>query len=184
MISIFVDVVGRFGMNTKEAERFFKFAVVGAVGFVVDFGILNLLLNPFNRLLAEGAGLHTVLTGLGLAPGQAVSLGPTFAGTVSFIAAIISNFLWNRYWTYPDSRSKSVRRQFVMFTVVSVAGILIRIPILTFTHSPFTRLAQSVPPLVPYAERVGANLALVLAVIVVMFWNFFVNRYWTYNDVD
>ena len=28
------------------------------------------------------------------------------------------------------------------------------------------------------------NLTLALAVGIVMLWNFFVNRYWTYNDVD
>jgi putative flippase GtrA len=28
------------------------------------------------------------------------------------------------------------------------------------------------------------NLALAGAVIVVMFWNFFINRYWTYSDVS
>jgi putative flippase GtrA len=29
----------------------------------------------------------------------------------------------------------------------------------------------------------GANLALICATIVVLFWNFFANRFWTYNDV-
>jgi putative flippase GtrA len=38
--------------------------------------------------------------------------------------------------------------------------------------------------LAPYAVRIGKNLSLMLAVGIVMFWNFFVNRYWTYNDVD
>ncbi|HHH81822.1 MAG TPA: hypothetical protein ENL35_02400 [Chloroflexi bacterium] len=30
----------------------------------------------------------------------------------------------------------------------------------------------------------GRNLALALAVIVVLFWNFGVNRVWTYSDVS
>ena len=29
----------------------------------------------------------------------------------------------------------------------------------------------------------GNNIALAVAVIIVMFWNFFVNRFWTYSDV-
>jgi putative flippase GtrA len=41
-----------------------------------------------------------------------------------------------------------------------------------------------VPALVANAGRWGKNLALALAVGIVMFWNFFVNRYWTYSDVD
>lgn len=184
MVSIFVDVAGRFGVNTKEAKRFFKFAIVGAIGFVVDFGIFNLLLNPLGLALARGADLHNMLVMLGAAPEQVIRLASTLAGVTSFVAAIISNFLWNRYWTYPDSRSRSLRRQFAMFSVVSVAGILIRAPIIHYTHQPFTGLVRNAGVLVPYAKRVGDNLALILAVIVVMFWNFFVNRYWTYGDVD
>ncbi|WP_420628230.1 GtrA family protein [Candidatus Leptofilum sp.] len=184
MVSIFAGMAGRFGVNEKEAERFFKFAVVGVIGFIVDFGIFNLSLRPFELLLDNGTALHDFIVSLGLNDEQTVSLARTFASTLSFIAAIISNFMWNRYWTYPDSRSRSVRRQLAQFTVVSIAGILIRAPIIYFTSTPFTDLAATISALEPYSVRVGANLALVLAVIVVMFWNFFVNRYWTYNDVE
>ena len=34
------------------------------------------------------------------------------------------------------------------------------------------------------AVDLGVNLALVVAVIVVLFWNFGVNRVWTYSDVQ
>lgn len=184
MVSIFTGMAGRMGVNEKEAERFFKFAVVGVIGFIVDFGIFNLSLRPFELLLDSGTAVHNFIVGLGLNDEQTISLARTFASTLSFIAAIISNFMWNRYWTYPDSRSRSIRRQLAQFTVVSVAGIVIRIPIITYTHSLFTRLVANVATLEPYSVRIGDNLALVLAVIVVMFWNFFVNRYWTYNDVE
>jgi putative flippase GtrA len=177
-------VVGRFGLNPREAERFIKFLVVGAIGFIVDFGVFNLLLHPFDLLLAEGTTLHATIVSLGLTAEQTTHLSPTFAGAISFIAAIVSNFIWNRYWTYPDSRSKSMRRQLAMFTLVSVAGILLRVPLIAFTHRPFVRLVEKVPFLFAYAGRIGKNLALALSVLVVMFWNFFVNRYWTYNDVE
>jgi len=184
MIATLTRVSGRFGVNPKEAERFFKFMVVGAIGFLVDFGLFNLLIEPFNQLLSEGAPLYNLLVNIGLNPDLVVTLAPTFAGTISFIAAIISNFLWNRYWTYPDSRSKSPRRQFVMFILVSLTGILIRVPIITFLHVPLTNLFYMIPALEPYAERLGGNAALAISVIIVLFWNFFANRYWTYSDVD
>jgi hypothetical protein len=38
------------------------------------------------------------------------------------------------------------------------------------------------PPLTP--EFLGKNFTLMVAVSVVLLWNFFVNRYWTYNDID
>ncbi|MBK7895804.1 MAG: GtrA family protein [Candidatus Promineifilaceae bacterium] len=184
MVSIFTGVAGRFGVNEREAERFFKFAVVGAIGFIVDFGIFNLTLRPFELLLANGTFLHDFFVGLGLTDAQTISLARMLASTLSFVAAIISNFLWNRYWTYPDSRTRSVRRQLALFTLVSVAGILIRVPIVYFTHTPFSNLVANISALEPYSERIGDNMALILAVLVVMFWNFFVNRYWTYNDVN
>ena len=184
MISIFVSVSERFGVEPKEAERFFKFAIVGAIGFLVDFGVFNLLLHPFDVWLTDGTAFHEALFGLGFSHVQIEALARTFASTISFVLAIASNFIWNRYWTYPDSRTRSIRRQLALFTLVSVAGILIRIPIITFTHIPFADLAANVMALAPYAERIGDNLALVLAVVVVMFWNFFINRYWTYNDVE
>ncbi len=146
--------------NVKERERFLKFAVVGVIGAVVDFGIMNLL---------------TQTAGMNLVP----------AGTISFVCAIISNFVWNRYWTYPDSRSRPITRQLVMFFVVNIAGIAIRIPILYFVEPPLLNLLNSLQMGVSLSsELLAKNLTLALAVGIVMLWNFFVNRYWTYNDVE
>jgi putative flippase GtrA len=108
---------------------------------------------------------------------------------LSFTAAVTSNFIWNRYWTYPDSRSKPIRRQATQFAAVSVIGLLIRTPVFALLLGPCTRLAQSLLRLLPNAPAgltaatIGSNLALAAAVILVLFWNFFANRYWTYSDV-
>jgi putative flippase GtrA len=145
--------------NRTELERFVKFMVVGIIGAVVDFGTYNLL----NELLG---------------------MPPEVSGTVSFILAICSNFLWNRYWTYPDSRSKPIFYQFIQFFIVNVLGIVIRLPIITLTRSPFASLVERLFSLDPAtAETIGNNIALAVAVVIVMFWNFFVNRFWTYSDV-
>ena len=34
------------------------------------------------------------------------------------------------------------------------------------------------------SEFLAKNATLVLAIGIVMIWNFFINRYWTYNDVE
>jgi putative flippase GtrA len=146
--------------DVKERERFLKFAVVGTIGAAIDFGVMN--------LLTQGMGM---------------SLVP--AGTISFICAVSSNFIWNRFWTYPDSRSRSITRQLVMFFAVNIAGVAIRIPILHFVEPPLLKLLKSMGVSGPLSPGVMAkNLTLALAVGIVMLWNFFVNRYWTYNDVD
>lgn len=145
-----------------ELRRFLKFSLVGVVGAAVDFGAFNLL-----------------NAGLGIAPVPA-SIG-------SFLAAVTSNFVWNRVWTYPDSRSKSIPRQAVQFGVVSAVGLALRTPVLALLLQPASQAAPRLLELAPRiplgAESLGANLALAAAVIVVLFWNFFANRLWTYGDV-
>ena len=146
--------------DTKERTRFFKFALVGTLGAVIDFGVMNLL-------------------------SHYTSMRLVFAGTISFTCAVVSNFFWNRYWTYPESRSRPLPKQLGMFFLVNLAGIAIRIPILHFLEPPLLRFFESVLN-IPYetAELLAKNLTLAVAVGIVMLWNFFVNRYWTYNDVD
>ncbi len=145
--------------NPQERTRFLKFMAVGAFGAFVDFGIMNLLSKLFGMVL-------------------------TMAGTISFICAVTSNFLWNRYWTYPDSRSRPLIRQLIMFFVVNVAGLAIRLPILRFLEPPALQEIKALltdPPI--SAVLLAKNFTLAVAVGVVLLWNFFVNRYWTYNDV-
>lgn len=184
MIARVAHASGRFGLKPKETERFLKFLVVGAIGFVVDFGIFNLLLNPVNAMLMPGQRAYELLAQLGLSDYTITHLGPSVASAISFVAAVCSNFLWNRYWTYPDSRSRSRRRQFTMFFLVSVVGVLIRIPIVFLMTPVFRSLVSSVGPLQAYTTRLADNLSLGVAVVVVLFWNFFANRHWTYNDVE
>lgn len=148
----------------REFSRFLKFSVVGVIGAVVDFGTFNLL---------------------------SVLLRVPFliAGSLSFIAAVTSNFFWNRYWTYPDSRSKPLGRQAMQFALVNLVGLAIRTPVMAFAERPLVRLtvslleqAEAFAPLLPAAVQLGRNLALATAVVIVLFWNFGVNRLWTYSD--
>ena len=146
--------------NSVERVRFLKFMAVGAFGALVDFGIANLLSHYFDMALV-------------------------FAGTLSFACAVISNFIWNRYWTYPESRSRPLAHQLGMFIAVNVAGVAIRIPILHFVEPPLSiffrssSLDGSISP-----DFIARNATLAIAVGIVMLWNFFINRYWTYNDVE
>jgi putative flippase GtrA len=62
--------------------------------------------------------------------------------------------------------------------------VAIRIPILHFLEPVFYNIISKfhIPPPLS-ADFLAKNLTLAVAVIVVLLWNFFVNRYWTYNDV-
>jgi putative flippase GtrA len=143
-----------------ERSRFLKFMAVGAFGAVVDFGIANALTHLLDMPLV-------------------------FAGTISLACAIVSNFIWNRFWTYPESRSRPLAHQLGMFTMVNLAGVAIRIPILHFLEPPLLGFFRRGPDLAGISPEFAArNATLAVAVAIVMLWNFFVNRYWTYNDVD
>ena len=146
--------------ENKERIRFLKFAAVGALGAAIDFGVMNLMTHLF-----------------------AMKLVP--AGTISFICAVLSNFTLNRYWTYPDSRSRHILHQLGMFFLVNAAGIGIRIPILHFIEPVMARAFENVAHLShASAEFLAKNATLAFAIGIVMIWNFFINRYWTYNDID
>jgi len=145
--------------NPKERSRFIRFAIVGTIGAVIDIGFFNL----FAHVLA---------------------IPVLIAQGISFSLAVISNFIWNRYWTYPDSREKSLSRQLFQFVVVSVAGLIVRTLIFDSLEQSLIWLSnQIIPETLISPIVVGHNLALATVIIVILFWNFFINRYWTFNDV-
>jgi putative flippase GtrA len=144
--------------NRKEAKRFIKFMFVGALGAIVDFGALNLLAHVFD-------------------------VPVTIAGIVSFTLAVSQNFLWNRYWTYPESRAFPAIQQYLQFFVINATALLIRVPILALVPGPVINFLESVGVAPSTAEVLGNNFALALAVGIAMFWNFFVNRFVTYRHI-
>ena len=146
--------------DNRERVRFLKFATVGAIGSIVDIGIMNLLTHLFDMKLV-------------------------YAGSISFVCAVFSNFILNRYWTYPDSRSRPLMHQLGMFFLVNSIGIGIRIPILHYVEPVMAGTFEKMAHLShATAESLAKNATLIVAIGIVMIWNFFVNRYWTYNDVD
>ncbi len=146
--------------SSRERARFIKFATVGTIGSLVDFGVMNLLTRAFSMRLV-------------------------YAGTISFICAVINNFTGNRYWTYPESRSRHILHQLGMFFAVNAVGIAIRVPILHFVEPPLEGFFAGMNSLSSISPEIAAkNATLGIAIGIVMLWNFFVNRYWTYNDVE
>lgn len=135
--------------NRREIERFGKFATVGAIGAVVDFGVLNLLILVFG-------------------------FSKFWANTCSFSAAVLSNFVWNRLWTFPESREQGLLPQMIQFALVSVGGY-------TLNQIIFLGLDSMV---FHVWGTLGYNIAKAIAILVVLFWNYGVNRIWTYGSIE
>ena len=145
--------------SARERTRFLRFSVVGAIGAFIDFSTFNI----FYNLLNVNAILSSIL---------------------SFSVAVTSNFILNRFWTYPDSRSKTIGRQVIEFFIVNLIGLGIRTPVFVFSEKLFLKLMESIAILNLTPEFISHNLALATAIGIVLFWNFLVNRYWTYSDVE
>lgn len=173
MDGLIADLSQRIGRGqAKEVERFIKFAFVGALGFVIDIGTVVILQNT---LLPPESNQKVVL-----------------ANSIAFVLAVCSNFIWNRLWTYPDSRSHSARRQLIQFGIVSVIGLVIRNLWINGAYEQLGQLSTSIlqSAFADYApdlldqNKLGTTIALVFGVLIVMVWNFVANRFWTYNDVE
>lgn len=169
-------VSNRFeGEKAKEVERFMKFAIVGIIGAIVD-------------------SVTLIIVQATILPPRS-HLDVAIASTIAFFTAITSNFIWNRFWTYRDSRSRSVRRQVVQFTVISLFGWIGRTLWITLAYSWLGRALLPAFLLIvrtfhldyyPTAEardKLGTMSAWLIGVAVVMLWNYFANRRWTYGDV-
>ncbi len=142
-----------------EMKRFFKFALVGISGSVVDFGVFN--------ILASWLGVNS-----------------TISQAVSFTLAVFNNFIWNRLWTYPETRKTSLLKPFLQFGFVNVIGLGIRTILFTLVEPWMIKLSTIVLPNFSKPTIIGHNLALAFVILVVMLWNYFANRYWTFKDVD
>jgi putative flippase GtrA len=170
MMSLITNVLQR-PEKRKEAKRFIKFSIVGAFGALIDFGILNLLIFGF---------------------GWANMVGKLLANVISTSMAIVSNFTWNRLWTFPESRERKKRVQLVQFALVNFVGLAINTGIFFIAdHYIFLPLLNSalfspegqfiLAPLEP--DNLAIQLAKAMAIGIVLFWNFGANRLWTYRGL-
>ncbi len=134
-----------------EVRRFIKFAIVGFVGAVVDYTVLFVLVFGFG-------------------------IPEEYANLVSVTCAIVSNFIWNRLWTFPESQNHATHTQFAQFAVVNLIGLGINEAVLLFTdHVIFEPLLQE--------QKIALALAKACAIGVVLFWNFGANRITTYRHI-
>ncbi len=132
----------------REVERFIKFAMVGALGTVIDLSLLN--------ILHGWIGWHLLV-----------------ANSISFTAAVISNFTWNRLWTFPETRERPFAPQLAQFATVSVIGLGLNNAVLWQVYhwiQPYLRAPWNY------------NAAKLFAIGVVLFWNFGANRLWTFRS--
>jgi len=108
--SLFARVHGSINVLYREL---LKFGAVGAIAFVVDIGVFNLL-------------RHDIIVDLGHKP--------LTAKTISVTVATIVAWVGNRYWTFRRRRRASRRREFALFALMNIGGLGIALACLGFSH--------------------------------------------------
>ncbi len=123
--------------------QFIRFIAVGSVSTVVDFGLLALFTEVFGLFYLTSA-------------------------TLSFVVANIVNFVLSKRWTFKNLNTNSMR-QYVVFVSIGAIGLLINNGILYMG-----------------VEMFGVHYIVgkIVATAVVMFWNFFLNKYVTFVNRD
>jgi len=89
-----------------------------------------------------------------------------WANVIAMIVAATSSFFCNKHWTFQD-KNRSVKKQYLKFILVSSGGLIINELILFILVEQFSLYDLA-------AKAIG--------IVVVFFWNFFVNRYWTFKS--
>jgi len=101
-------------------ERLFKYAwkfgIIGLIGFLIDFGIFNLLRSTL------------------LDPAR-VPNGTIWANVVSTVVATLFTWFGNRYWAFREHRRKNFWLELTEFAITSAIGLGITTLCLFISHN-------------------------------------------------
>ncbi len=147
-----------FSMMRRSGEllRFIKFALVGASGVLVNYGLYWLLTR-----FASFAPLDDAATG-GILSGN-------LAMAISIETSIITNFLLNNYFTFADRSEKGLMPflgRLLNFNLICLVGGLIQI---------------GVANLLAITFGIYDLIAIPIAIVVAMLWNYLLNNWWTWR---
>lgn len=122
-----------------------KFGTVGAVAFVVDVGLFNLLrFASSDSLLSEK---------------------PLTAKTLSVAAATTVAYFGNRHWTFKHRGRTSFKREYVMFFLLNGVAMAISLACLTISH--YVLDLRS-----PLADNLSANVIGLGLGTIFRFWSY------------
>lgn len=134
--------------GSKTFGEIVKFGLVGGGGFLVDFAVFNALLLTF----LKGS--------------------PLTASIIATVMAMIFNWIGNRYWTFHEKKQNSAMREFVMFCVASLGGLVIAMACVWFSHYVlgFTSL---------FADNIAKN---VVGLALGTAFRFAAYKWWVFSD--
>lgn len=100
---------------------------------------------------------------------------PWLANTCSFSAAVLNTFTLNRLWTIPESRQRPLGTQLAQFFLVNLVGYTLNELIFLGSHDLIWGHL--------FTTGLAWNLSKATASGIVLFWNFGINRLWTWRGL-
>lgn len=97
-----------------------------------------------------------------------VSVTPLVANALAFVIAVSVSFLLNKNWTFRDQQ-RAYAKQYSRFFLISLVGLGLSEMIIFVMHTRF---------------GIHDLASFFTAVLLVMFWNFFANRWWTFRPAS
>lgn len=120
----------------KLIAQFMKFGVVGVIAFFIDYGLLVFLTEIFH-------------------------VDYLISATISFTASVVFNYLASMRYVFTHKEGMSRRREFVIFVVLSVIGLII--------NNTLMWLGVEVLSIQYWITKIPAT-------VVVMLWNFITRK--------
>lgn len=158
--SLWRQIIQRRGLR-----QFIKFCIVGATSTAIDFAIFYLLIEVLHirqHFASE-------------------DLGRALAVFAAFLFAVTNGFFWNSRWTFRQTDAAGARRRYFQFVATNVVGLGLNLGITLL-------VARYCPPAVIalldgfLKKDPAAFFGKAVATVVVVFWNFTVNKYWTFKS--
>jgi putative flippase GtrA len=137
--------------KARLLPQLIKFGAVGAVGFVVNLLVFNLML----LVVLRGVPHATI-----------------YSTIIATVIAILTNWIGNRYWAFSGQRQDNAAREGVEFFVVSLATGT-GIPLLCVWVSHYLLGMQN-----PVADNISANI---VGLAIGMLLRFALYRWWVFS---
>jgi putative flippase GtrA len=97
------------------------------------------------------------------------------ANLISYACGILNNYLLTRLWVYPEARERQRFVQLLQFVLISLVGLGLNNLLVLALEKPLGALLAN-----PVYGYLPAKL---VATFIVLLWNFFANRFWTFGKI-
>jgi putative flippase GtrA len=129
-----------------------KFASVGAVAYIIDFGLFNIL-----RFAGGQGPLYD---------------RPLTAKVVSVVAATTFAYFANRHWTWKDRERTGLAREYTLFFLINGVALVLSVGVLWISHYVLGFTS-------PLADNISAN---VIGLALGTMFRFFAYRRWVFPE--